>query len=561
MERGTLKKLFLNVFAIALLLSSILLATSTVYGATNVSSSITSDTTWTKVGSPYTLTQPISINDHVTLTIEPGVTINMNGCDLQVNGVLVAKGTNNEKINFKQGNILLGAGASGSIIENSILNATNLSVNCTATINNNYIIGQASATFFEAIIVGGGAPTISNNTIFGADNQRSIHIVAGSPTITSNAIMGMIISDEKEGAPVLSHNTIEGGVMFSLGGTPVVSNNLITGFKYVNFNGNIDDLVNTVSNENIGGGVIFIGDYSNALHDAVVTDNIITGCLTGVSILEGGTATVERNLITNNSREGIYLGSTSLVTDNTISDNDKGITISNAGTKTITNNNILNNGQWNIYAYCGNIVATSNWWGTTDIQTINNTIYDNKFDPNLGAISINPILTAPNPAAYPNATTFPSINMPTSQGTDTNPFRIGSNSTVTDIVLDPTNATLSFTVSGPSGTAGYANVTIDKTLMPNGGGLKVYLDGNQVSYQLASTESSWILTFAYLHSTHHVSIYATANQVETATPTPTPTPTADEYEYHAWSIVVIVVALAGVSGLIVQLKRKKPRNE
>lgn len=552
-----LKKLFLNVFATALLLSAPFLVASTVYGNTNVTSSINSDTTWTTLGSPYTLTQPISINDHVTLTIEPGVTINMNGYGIQVNGVLVAKGTSDEKINFKHGDILIGVDASGSIIENSILNSTNLSINCTATINSNYIVGEAKADCFEAIIVGGGTPTISNNTIFAADNQRSIHIVAGSPKITSNAVMGLIISDEKEGAPVLFHNTIEGGVLFQQGGTPVVSNNLITGFKYVNFNGNIDALVNTESNEDISGGIIFIGDYSNALHDAVVTDNIVTGCLTGVSILEGGTATVERNLITNNSREGLYLGSTSIVTGNTISNNDKGISISNAGTKTITNNNILNNGQWNIYAYCGNIVATNNWWGTTDIQAINNTIYDNKFDPNLAAISINPILTAPNPAAYPSATTFPSINMPTTQGTDTNPFHIGSNSTVTDIAFDPTNSTLSFTVSGPSGTAGYANVTIDKTLMPNGGGLKVYLDGNQVSYQLASAESSWILTFAYLHSTHHVSIYTTANQIEaTTTPAVTPTPTIDEYP--AWLITLTIFALASIGSLIVWLKKKKP---
>jgi parallel beta-helix repeat protein len=556
MERGALRKLFLNVFAIAILLSSIFLVTSTATGDTNVTISINSDTTWTKLNSPYTLTQPISISDHVTLTIEPGVTINMNGYDLLVNGVLVAKGSSNEKINFKQGDILLGASASGSIIENSILNSTNLSVNCTATINSNYILGEASATSFEAVLIGGGSPIISNNTIFAADRQRSIHIVAGSPTITSNAIMGLIISDETEGAPILSHNTVEGGILFQRGGTPVVSNNLITGFKYVNFNGDIDALVKTVSNQDITGGIIFIGDYSNALHDAVVTDNVVTGCLTGISVLEGGTTTVERNFITNNSREGIYLGSTSIVTGNTISNNEKGISISNAGTKTITNNNILNNGQWNIYAYCGDIVATNNWWGTTDTQAIGNAIYDNKFDPNLGAISITPILTASNPAAYPNAITFPSINMPTTQGTDTNPFHIGSNSTVTDVAFDSTNATLSFTVSGPSGTAGYATVTIDKTLMPNGGDLKVYLDGNQLSYQLATSDNSWILTFAYTHSTHHVSIYTTATQIEaTTTPLVTPTPSVDEYYF--WFLPLTFLAIASIGGLIVWSRKKK----
>ena len=88
--------------------------------------------------------------------------------------------------------------------------------------------------------------------------------------------------------------------------------------------------------------------------------------------------------------------------------------------------------------------------------------------------------------------------MPNSNGSDSNPFHIGTNSTVTDVVFNPENATLSFTVSGPSGTAGSTNVTLSKSVMPNGGALKVTMDDKQVSYALADNGDSWNLGFVYI---------------------------------------------------------------
>lgn len=553
-------KRLINAVLIGMLLSAMFFATATVYGATNTSDTISSNTTWTKANNPYTLTGNLTVDAGATLTIEPGVTIQIpSDCTLQVNGVLVARGTSSEKVSFTGGDVSLGGGGSGSVIENAILNPTNIIIGSSATINRNTIIGRASANSFEAVLVTSGAPSISNNLIYGADSQRGICITGGSPTISSNGIMGMIISEgDNVGTPVIAHNTVEGGVSLSQSGASV-TNNLITGFKYINFNGDVESLYNLTYNSWVGSGISITADYENMQHGAgaILTDNVITGCLDGISVLQGGTTTIQRNLIVNTTREALHVASDANINDNTIRNNQRGIVVSNAPALTVRNNNLENNGNYSFYLYTGNNVdAASNWWGTTDTQAIENGIWDSTFEPYDGTVSTNPILTAPNQQANPNAMTFPSINMPNSGGSD-NPFHIGTNSTVTDVVFNAENATLSFTVSGPSGTAGSTNVTISKSVMPNGGALKVTLDDKQISYVLADNGDSWNLGFAYSHSTHSVTISDGVSQTQpTQTPTSTPVSAADEFNILPIALFLIV-AVAAVSLIIVGLKRRK----
>jgi len=85
-------------------------------------------------------------------------------------------------------------------------------------------------------------------------------------------------------------------------------------------------------------------------------------------------------------------------------------------------------------------------------------------------------------------------------------FSVSSNSKVTSLAFNSTTLELSFTVSGSSGTTGYAEVTLAKSLVSNPENIKVYLDGNHLSYEVTSNEDSWLLTFTYTHSTHQVRI-------------------------------------------------------
>jgi len=54
--------------------------------ATNAIGILNQNTTWTKAESPYTLTGPVAVNIGVTLTVQPGTIINLNGFYIQVNG-------------------------------------------------------------------------------------------------------------------------------------------------------------------------------------------------------------------------------------------------------------------------------------------------------------------------------------------------------------------------------------------------------------------------------------------------------------------------------------------
>jgi hypothetical protein len=68
---------------------------------TVISQDITTNTTWTKAGSPYNVTQFIRVRPDINLTIEPGVEVAFNQhASLRVEGTLLAQGTANTPILF-----------------------------------------------------------------------------------------------------------------------------------------------------------------------------------------------------------------------------------------------------------------------------------------------------------------------------------------------------------------------------------------------------------------------------------------------------------------------------
>jgi len=83
---------------------------------TVVSSNITSDTTWTAAASPYVLDNSISVGSGVTLTIEPGVTVEFNVGGLSqliILGTLSAVGQPDNHIVFTSTQGAAGEGAPG----------------------------------------------------------------------------------------------------------------------------------------------------------------------------------------------------------------------------------------------------------------------------------------------------------------------------------------------------------------------------------------------------------------------------------------------------------------
>jgi hypothetical protein len=123
-------------------------------------------------------------------------------------------------------------------------------------------------------------------------------------------------------------------------------------------------------------------------------------------------------------------------------------------------------------------------------------------------------------------------------------FSVSSNSTVSSLAFNSEHSELSFTVSGPNGTKGYAQVTIAKSLISNAENMKVLLDGKELDHEATSNADSWLLSFNYSHSTHKVSIAMSTTSFLGV-------------EYWTWIVVAISLAVVGASFLVYIKKRRR----
>jgi hypothetical protein len=105
------------------------------------------------------------------------------------------------------------------------------------------------------------------------------------------------------------------------------------------------------------------------------------------------------------------------------------------------------------------------------------------------------------------------VNISASLSPENNDFSIASNSTVSPLVYNSNTNEVNFNVSGPSGTTGYTEAFISKTMLPDVTEANVTLDGKQQNVTASSIGDSWVLRFVYPHSTHEVSIRMQENAV------------------------------------------------
>jgi hypothetical protein len=441
---------------------------------TNVSYIITQDSTWTPAGSPYTLTGDTLVNQGVTLTIEPGVTVNLGSHYIEVNGTLSAIGSPSDKINFNGGQITFTTSSngwseqtnSGCLIENSIIDQTSISSSNPIKIDNSIISSQFTVT----------SSIISNNVVTGEINcQSSIpalgqsnapvdtSVISGN-TINGNIVLGAVslgaITAPSE-ASTVSNNTVYGSIISgSPQGTPQIFNNTVTSAPQA--------VNSTVSNE---AGIVVDGYAS-------VYNNYIYGCTDGISLFTervfGGnlpcSATVENNIVTDCS-QGISISLTAVgaggethtptIINNTISGNIIGISLSGFGydaTPTIKYNNLQSNSNYTFYLQESNNADLSyNWWGTTDAQAINQTIYDFKDDFTLGVVTFVPFLTAPNPEVITNSNA-PILTPKTSLSPTAVPNSAPTSTAVSHSTLSPTPTSTS--VSSPTNTTLLLTTTV-----------------------------------------------------------------------------------------------------
>ncbi len=359
-----MKKLIWLSLVIATLVTSLFLVVD-VNASTPLSGTITQDTTWTQANSPYTLTGSVTVNPGITLTLEPGTTVDLASYSLIIGGTLNAEGTIDNRIVFQTSyyyysvrvqfsstsTIWNPTASTGCIVENAIFNSVTITIsNSSPKISNNYFTNNQ----LTSLSVSGGSPLIVNN----AFDTRATCIA---------------ISNGYSGSPTISGNFIKssggGNNGISCGNNVFLSNNNITG--------------------------CYVGIYVTG--NATITRNLVTsntfGLMTSVN-----SATIEGNTFANNT---IGINGGGIIRNNTLGNNQVGLMDLNLNNN-ITQNNFFGNIKYNFqHTLTTSIDAPYNWWGTTDATVINQTIYDYKNSTTLGTVNFSPYLNESNPQAPP----------------------------------------------------------------------------------------------------------------------------------------------------------------
>jgi hypothetical protein len=81
-------------------------------------------------------------------------------------------------------------------------------------------------------------------------------------------------------------------------------------------------------------------------------------------------------------------------------------------------------------------------------------------------------------------------------------FSVSSNSTISALYFNSTAKEITFTVTGPNGTAGYIDMVLAKSLVPNMNSTKIFVDDTKQSYDAISLDDTWFIRITYFHSTH-----------------------------------------------------------
>ena len=317
-----------------------------VHASTEVAGIISSDTTWTQADSPYSLTGPVGVSEGVTLTIEAGVTVNLNSYFIQVNGTLTARGNSTDPIYLNDGS----GGADGKGYSIAPIMFTPLSTDWDEQAGTGCIIEYAVLSSTEITMI-------------------------ASPKVCDSLFTDCL----------LRVHTSWSGSGYSYDASPIIANNTLNG-------------------DGRSYGIIVY--YSSAS----ISHNTITGYTTGISLNSDTSTVVQANYIANNDvgiTINVHQGQSSpLIQNNTITGNYDGIYLKRQfdapNSPTIINNNIYANINYDINSELPNdINATYNWWGTTNTAEINQAIRDSNDDFTLGTVTFVPFPTEQNTETTP----------------------------------------------------------------------------------------------------------------------------------------------------------------
>jgi len=351
-------------FGVVILLLSV--ASNSGIAQTEVIGFIEQDTTWTRANSPYSILGPIVVNKGITVTIEPGVTVDMNEHDLKINGALVAKGTASSNIKFVRSSktkgwdiSLTGSGVSakydgnGNYLSGSILQYCSLE---SVSINGAFYIDHCEMKEGTIKISDTQTAVISHTKISG-DIARRGKLTFYAEVISVNECLKLVLKNNvlacNEGINIRNGRniTLQGNTLVSNGGlgqgvhirnvqNVSLTGNSITGYgdAHISWPNKIYDdmgggiylykckkvnLLNNIVRQCRRGGGIYIDRADDiSIRDNTIAENSSYYDGSGLHI-EGDLISIENNTITGNTSGmhggGITVyGSKVIITHNTI---------------------------------------------------------------------------------------------------------------------------------------------------------------------------------------------------------------------------------------------------
>ncbi len=316
---------------------------------TNVGGTIWDNATWTLEDSPYFFTSDVTVAANATLTIEPGVAVDLDFWQLSVKGTLRAIGnvtnrinittlerplTNNNRILFDDASVPWNETAgTGCTIQYAYINMNFTWAGCTG--------------------IRGGSPKLSNNIMYLQVDDAGI--LAGglvmNNTIVYNGYRAIVVG----GSPSIGFNTIDGklqtGIHVTGGDSATIFGNLIKNTTYLGY-----------GDESNSGGFVFSGGW---LEYPIVVNNTIVNCNHGLTFPPYSNEGLNRIDFEFNN---VY--STGYAVE--VGKTDPRITIALA----------------------------NNWWGTNDSAIIDQMIYDQNDDRSLCLINYTGFLEKPSSFSF-----------------------------------------------------------------------------------------------------------------------------------------------------------------